>query len=283
MRNTTAPNSLAGKYVDNDDTTATVGTTGIAFDKNAIQEELVNAIEGAGLTQDGGNNAQLLQAIQTLISAGGSTTGYNAETIINLSGSGSVEDLDAFFAQSDGWTESWAFFGGSGPNKLTFSGGTGKTIGGVAVASILSDIVGDGQGRLTLRKDGDNARIVYFEDSDGGQFTDGEFKKCASGSIEQCAQVSNSVAISTSSGSLYRTFAYNAQLPISQKTGANFFASVGNTPADYYWIVIMEDAYTDTIETPYYYYVSSTLRSAEQKEINITSCGTWTNEYPQIG
>ena len=65
MQRTTAPNSSAGLHVDKVPG-VTVGTTGIALDRNNLQEEIVNTILGAGLTL-GAAQTQLLQAVAGLI------------------------------------------------------------------------------------------------------------------------------------------------------------------------------------------------------------------------
>ena len=45
------------------------GTSGVADDPNAWQNEIVNAIKQAGLTPDGGNHTQLWEAIASVVSA----------------------------------------------------------------------------------------------------------------------------------------------------------------------------------------------------------------------
>jgi len=62
MKRTTAPNAVGGLHVDKVPG-VTVGTTGIAEDRNNLQEEICNAIEGVGLTLSGANDEQLKQAI----------------------------------------------------------------------------------------------------------------------------------------------------------------------------------------------------------------------------
>jgi hypothetical protein len=71
MKRTTAPNSVGGAFVDKVPG-VTVGTTIIAEDQNNHQEEIANAIEGAGIALDGGDDGQLLKAIAALIYAPGS-------------------------------------------------------------------------------------------------------------------------------------------------------------------------------------------------------------------
>lgn len=68
MFKTTALDSVANAYVDKDVSTSTPGTRLEADDRNIIQDELVNAIEGAKLTLDptGVNRDQLLEAILVL-------------------------------------------------------------------------------------------------------------------------------------------------------------------------------------------------------------------------
>ena len=66
MVRTSAPNSSAGLFVDESGGGSTVGTTLQAADMNNHQEELANAILGAGLTLSGANQSQLRQAIVAL-------------------------------------------------------------------------------------------------------------------------------------------------------------------------------------------------------------------------
>lgn len=64
MQRTTAPNSSSGQYVDGDPNIPGTGTLVIAEDKNMIQEEIANAVEGAGLTLSSAQD-QLSTAIKT--------------------------------------------------------------------------------------------------------------------------------------------------------------------------------------------------------------------------
>lgn len=63
MVRTSAPNSSGGLFVDENPGGGVVGTTVVATDMNNHQEEIVNAILGAGLTLSGANQSQLRQAI----------------------------------------------------------------------------------------------------------------------------------------------------------------------------------------------------------------------------
>lgn len=65
MKRTTAPNSVGGLHVDKV-AGVTIGTTGIAEDRNNLQEEIANAIEGSGAVLDGGDDEQLKAAIISL-------------------------------------------------------------------------------------------------------------------------------------------------------------------------------------------------------------------------
>lgn len=68
MFKTTALDSVANRYVDEDIPTSTPGTRLEAADKNIEMDELVNAVEGSGLTLDptGVDRDQLLEAITRL-------------------------------------------------------------------------------------------------------------------------------------------------------------------------------------------------------------------------
>ena len=70
MKRTTAPNSVGGAYVDKVPG-VTIGTTLVAEDRNLIQEEICNVVEGAGLTLSGADDEQLKKAIAALIYAPG--------------------------------------------------------------------------------------------------------------------------------------------------------------------------------------------------------------------
>lgn len=64
MDRTTAPFSVDGAYVDDDPTNEVQGTLLIAADRNAIQEEILGVIEGAGLTPSAGDNGQMFKALK---------------------------------------------------------------------------------------------------------------------------------------------------------------------------------------------------------------------------
>jgi len=66
MNRTTATGSVDGQYVDDNPGLGVTGTLLIAADRNAIQEELVGAIEAAGLTPSASDNAQVTAAIKIL-------------------------------------------------------------------------------------------------------------------------------------------------------------------------------------------------------------------------
>lgn len=82
MNRTTAPNSVSGAYVDDDPETGTTGTLLIATDRNAVQEEIVGVIEGAGITPNVANNGQLLEALQK-----GAGSSFNADLLDGQHGS----------------------------------------------------------------------------------------------------------------------------------------------------------------------------------------------------
>lgn len=65
MKRTEAPDSVGGLYVDKDPG-VTVGTKLIAEDRNLIQEEICNTIEGAGATLSGADDEQLKKAVISL-------------------------------------------------------------------------------------------------------------------------------------------------------------------------------------------------------------------------
>jgi hypothetical protein len=154
----------------------------IATDLNQRQEEIVNTIELSGITPSSGDDTQLGQAVRKLAGNGD----YCDETSVDLSSASTSIDLTSFFAQADGWVESWVWSGGDGTYTLDWDDATysGKTIGGVTANTLTADLKGDGQGRLTLRKQGNDAKILFFADTDGGNFGTSYFKKTLNGTID---------------------------------------------------------------------------------------------------
>jgi hypothetical protein len=113
---------------------------------------------------------------------------YDEETISDISSTNVQIDLSTLFAAEDGFIASYAWSGGDGTAQITFDGGTytGKTIGGVDADTLAADLAGDGQGRITFRKDGNDLRILTqgVFDSDGGNFSD-TFEKTSGGALVQ--------------------------------------------------------------------------------------------------
>lgn len=92
MNRTTAPNSAAGLYVDDDPDTSTIGTLLTAEDRNAIQEELIELIDHAGLTPSAADLTQVRQAVVALIDA---ITGSSIlSKLLTVDGPGSGLDAD---------------------------------------------------------------------------------------------------------------------------------------------------------------------------------------------
>lgn len=182
MNRTSAPNSSSGLYVDDNPATSTQGTLLIATDLNQRQEEIVNTIELSGITPSSGDDTQLGQAVRKLAGNGD----YCDETSVDLSSASTSIDLTSFFSQADGWVESWVWSGGDGTYQLDWDNATysGKTIGGITANTLTADLKGDGQGRLTLRKQGNDARILYYSDNDGGGWSGESFKKVAEGELQ---------------------------------------------------------------------------------------------------
>ncbi len=87
MKRTTAPNSVGGLHVDKVPG-VTVGTTGVAEDRNNWQEEICNAVEHSGLTLAGADQHQLYKAIVALSHALG-------EPVFNLAELSPSDDFPA--------------------------------------------------------------------------------------------------------------------------------------------------------------------------------------------
>jgi len=83
MKRTTAPNSVGGLHVDKVPG-VTIGTTGIAEDRNNLQEEICNVVEGAGLTLSGADDEQLKKAIAALIYAPASYWEFAVEQTLSV-------------------------------------------------------------------------------------------------------------------------------------------------------------------------------------------------------
>jgi microcystin-dependent protein len=120
--------------------------------------------------------------------------GYNYEERHDISTTGVQIDLSSLWQQPDGFIASYAWTGGDGTAQITFDGGTytGKTIGGVDADTLAADLAGDGQGRITFRKDGNDLRILTqgVFDSDGGNFSGSDsdtFRKYSDGAMTQTA------------------------------------------------------------------------------------------------
>ncbi len=64
MHRTIASGHVSNLYVDQDPGNGVQGTVLVAADRNSIQEELCNAIEGAGLALSTANDSQLLAALR---------------------------------------------------------------------------------------------------------------------------------------------------------------------------------------------------------------------------
>lgn len=72
MKRTTAPNNVGNKYIDR--VGSTPGTILQAEDRNNLQEEICNLLEGYGVTLDGGNDEQLKELFLSYLNQGVKTT-----------------------------------------------------------------------------------------------------------------------------------------------------------------------------------------------------------------
>ena len=66
MDRTNAPGNIDRRYIDEDRNVGVQGTAIIAADRNAVQEELIHAIESGGLSPNAGDETQLRQAIEAI-------------------------------------------------------------------------------------------------------------------------------------------------------------------------------------------------------------------------
>lgn len=128
-------------YQDRDKPNGIAGTSLIAADRTAVQEELMNLITAAGLTPDAKDLTQVLQAINKIMS--GSEMGYFLK-------SGDT----AAWVTSDGWVvagNSRVMSGGSGANGAIQAGDyvwsdgiTSYGYGKMAVSLSVTDVNGKG-------------------------------------------------------------------------------------------------------------------------------------------
>lgn len=81
-----------GKFIDEDALTGTPGSLIPSAWGNAITLEVLNVIEGAGLTPDEDNNAQLLQAISSMLDV---ATPEATETVLGLVKLATQQQVDA--------------------------------------------------------------------------------------------------------------------------------------------------------------------------------------------
>ncbi|WP_223554915.1 phage tail protein [Pseudomonas sp. BF-R-01] len=81
-----------GKFIDEDSLTGTPGSLIPAAWGNSITLEVLNVIEGAGLTPDEDNNAQLLQAISSMLDV---ATPEATETVLGLVKRATQQQVDA--------------------------------------------------------------------------------------------------------------------------------------------------------------------------------------------
>jgi hypothetical protein len=193
---------------------------------------------------------------------------YDEETISDISSTNVQIDLSTLFAAEDGFIASYAWSGGDGTAQITFDGGTytGKTIGGVDADTLAADLAGDGQGRITFRKDGDDLRILTqgVFDSDGGNFSGSDsdtFRKYSDGAMTQTASGT------AATGEPARNFV----IPFSSAprgSGSPVTASANRN--------FTFDLITATQFTP-------ELQNSTDEQYDALFVGRWTTQYPEVG
>jgi hypothetical protein len=231
-------------------------------------DHLLYALKAAAGSDTNITWANLLGQINSSISPGL----YNQEETQDISASFTpwTYDLDDLFAEADGTVVSWYWSGGNGTAQAGWTGGAGKQIGGISTATILSDLKGEGQGRLTLRKDGNNARILFFSDADGGQWSGESWEKTITGKMESSLFDSGTISAGSSSSKTF-PIAY-ASAPVVNATitdrGAGTFGlGTGGTES--------------VSTTGYTLYASSS--NTTSTSYNTHAFGRWTTSYPVVG
>jgi hypothetical protein len=206
---------------------------------------------------------------------------YNLEDIHDLSASALQIDFTNLtggidiWSQPDGYTYSIAWKGGDGTYQLTFDGGTytGKTIGGVDADTLAADLAGDGQGRITFRKDGNDLRILEYRDEYNGAAawlgskTTVGWQKTASGRLEQEFRFDTVAASQTLTWMLPFVDA-NYQIAVAPMAGANdrVVSSPGQTATTIDLRGFDTSSNTDANTTAF-----------------VIAKGRWTAEYPEVG
>ncbi|MEM7422100.1 MAG: phage tail protein [Pseudomonadota bacterium] len=128
MDRTTAPYSISGFYQDADPQSGIPrGTTLMAVDRNAVQEEILSAIQDAGLTPDAADLTQLTQAIRIGFPVG-SLLIYTGSTPppgwLEMDGSAlSRTSYDGLWAHA----QASGMFDGTGVDTGMFGSGDGST------------------------------------------------------------------------------------------------------------------------------------------------------------
>jgi hypothetical protein len=193
--------------------------------------------------------------------------GYDQEFTHDLALSAPTDwDLDAFFTQPTNTEWSWEWYNGDSSFTAAWLVTGSKTIGGVDAVTLMSHMSGQGQGRLTLRKDGtDSARLIEFEDSDGGLFTNGSWEKHTNG--KQFGDIiSYQMAGNTDT----------IDHPIPFIATPSVQATVDNT--DPRWVNALNASTTQvTLEG-----FTDTGAGAAPR-VNVNWSGRWTNLYPRKG
>jgi microcystin-dependent protein len=198
--------------------------------------------------------------------------GYNQELVFDISAADQVVDLTPIYEAIDGYRVSYAWTGGDGTFQLSFDGGTytGKTIGGVSADALVAQMKGDGIGRLTLIKDGNDLRLESYHDSDGGNFTD-KWEKDAGGNLEMSTHLTGYVNIG-GGGAAADTWTFEIQ-PIAAD-----YNIYGTTPSPGGVIYLSGTPTTTSVNVGIVNPISATYSGPESFPI---LKGRWTNLYPQ--
>jgi microcystin-dependent protein len=264
----------------------------------AVQNPITDGVNGTPRTGDSTHGKQVgVNYIIKYTNATSITTTivrtdiYDQETDYDISATSYSIDLTTFFGQDDGWIESWSWHSGDGSDTIDWNNGTytGKTIGGVTANTLTANLKGEGTGRITLKKDGNNAKILTqgTYDHDGQQFGSQSWEKTPSGKVEFWDAETYNVAISTSSGNIKvtssdltpPTFSITPASSIIRNT---FLIDDGASPI-VSWVVSGGTSAGPTVGWEPFRLADSLNSIAVDREVGFYAKGRWTTSYPRIG
>lgn len=253
MLRTTAPGSVAGAYVDRNVPLGIAGTRLVAADRNAIQEEICNVIEGAGLILSA-SDSQLLEAIRALVAenpgdkirgffSGQALSSQSSLTIATGSCLDSTGSRIIKMSIGDSWTKTLSAYAAGDGNgglmygsvyaatthrarssnvaTLTLGAGHGYKAGDVV---IISSVGGSGYNTSALPPTSPDGVVISSVTSTtiSYQNTGGDEGSTADTAGRVAPKFLHAFALSNSSGSFQLGFAFH-RVPDSLPSGITLF------------------------------------------------------------